>query len=81
MVHNYARPSTKKGELSSSPPELFCSPLSDYRYLITIYFFAYPTVCARMIFWFACNFKTFANSTRSTLPRTTVASPSDAQYR
>jgi hypothetical protein len=43
------------------------------------YFFGYPTDCAKMIFWLACKFRVFASAGLSTLPRTTVASPSEAQ--
>ena len=43
------------------------------------YFFGYPTDCAKMIFWFGCKFKVLASEGLSMLPRTTVASPSEAQ--
>ncbi len=45
------------------------------------YFFGYPTVCESMIFWSDRSFIAFARATRSIEPRTTVASPSDAQKR
>jgi hypothetical protein len=45
------------------------------------YFFGYPTVCERMIFWSGRSFIAFARATRSIEPRTTVASPSEAQKR
>ena len=43
------------------------------------YFFGYPTDCAKMIFCCGRNFRVFVSAGLSTLPRTTVASPSDAQ--
>ena len=45
------------------------------------YFFGYPTDCAKMIFCCGCNFRVLARAGLSMLARTTVASPSDAQYR
>ncbi|MBA7708611.1 hypothetical protein ES703_117513 [subsurface metagenome] len=44
-------------------------------------FFGYPTVCARITFWSGRSFITFARAGLSTYPRTTVANPSEAQYR
>ena len=44
-------------------------------------FFGYPTVCTRMIFCSGRSFMISANAARSTLPRTTVTSHSEAQKR
>ena len=38
---------------------------------------AYPTDCAKMIFWFGCKFNVLASAALSMLARTTVASPSE----
>jgi len=45
------------------------------------YFFGYPTDCARIIFCVAFSFNAFPSASRSTDALTTVASPSDAQYK
>jgi len=45
------------------------------------YFLGYPTVCPRTIRWSGRRFMALARAGRSTIPRTTVARPSEAQYR
>ena len=45
------------------------------------YFFGYATDCAKMILCCGCNFRVLARAGLSTLARTTVASPSEAQIQ